>query len=96
MIEKKLNLKLVPAKMLKVKGTKGKFVGGKRRGVAFVLCLLFGWLGVHRYYMGDNMRGWMQTVTFGGIGVWAFIDLIRIGINNLKPPIGFYNNEMEL
>ena len=48
----------------------------RSRWAAFFLCLFFGWLGVHRFYIRKPVSGiiWMLTVGLFGFG-W-FIDLI--------------------
>ncbi len=38
--------------------------------VAGILALFFGWLGVHRYYLGENDRGFMYTIG-SGIMLWG-------------------------
>ena len=45
---------------------------------AFLLCFLFGWLGIHRFYVGKIGTGILQILTLGGFGIWTFIDLIMI------------------
>ena len=46
----------------------------------FLLCLLLGPLGVHRFYVGKTGSGIAQIITFGGLGIWVLIDFIM----NLK------------
>ena len=41
----------------------------------FVLCLIFGIFGAHRFYPGKVGTGILQLFTLGGLGVWALIDL---------------------
>lgn len=53
-----------------------------------VLCLFLGWLGIHRYYTGYVGLGILQTLTFGGFGIWAFIDLIAINLGQYKDANG--------
>ncbi len=43
---------------------------------AVLLCFLFGVFGVHRFFVGKVGTGLLQLFTFGGLGIWAFIDLI--------------------
>jgi TM2 domain-containing membrane protein YozV len=45
---------------------------------AFLLCFLFGVFGAHRFYAGKIGSGVAQLVTFGGLGIWALVDLIII------------------
>ena len=44
----------------------------------FILCLLFGWLGIHRFFVGKVGTGVLMLVTIGGLGIWMVIDLILI------------------
>ena len=46
--------------------------------VAFVLCLLLGGLGIHRFYVGKIGTAILMILTFGGLGLWWLIDLIII------------------
>jgi TM2 domain-containing membrane protein YozV len=50
----------------------------RSRLVALLLCFFFGFLGVHRFYVGKVGTGILQLVTLGGCGIWAMIDLIII------------------
>ncbi|HHF3021300.1 TPA: TM2 domain-containing protein [Vibrio diabolicus] len=50
--------------------------------VAFFVCLLFGWLGIHRFVYGKIGTGILMFVTGGGCGIWWFVDIIRIGVCN--------------
>ncbi|MDQ2667077.1 MAG: TM2 domain-containing protein [Gemmatimonadota bacterium] len=50
----------------------------KRILPAGLLCFFFGVFGVHRFYVGKTMTGFVQLFTLGGLGIWAMIDLIMI------------------
>lgn len=50
----------------------------KRILPAFLLCFFFGVFGVHRFYVGKVGTGIVQLLTFGGLGIWALVDLILI------------------
>ena len=50
----------------------------KSNTVALLLCFFIGFLGVHRFYVGKVGTGILQLVTLGGVGIWAFIDMIMI------------------
>jgi hypothetical protein len=62
--------------------------GTKKQMVAFLLCLFFGYLGVHRFYTGHIGIGIIQLLTGGGCGLWAFIDFIRIIMGDMKAKDG--------
>lgn len=50
----------------------------KNKLVALLLCLFFGFLGVHRFYVGKIGTGILQFVTIGMFGIWTLVDLILI------------------
>ncbi len=52
----------------------------KSRTVTFLLCLFFGALGVHRFYVGKVWTGVLYLLTGGLFAIGAIIDLIRIGL----------------
>ncbi len=56
--------------------------------VTALLCFFFGVLGVHRFYVGKTGTGIIQLITFGGLGIWAFIDFIMILVGNFKDAEG--------
>lgn len=55
-------------------------VSGKSRLASLLLCLFFGALGVHRFYVGKIGTGILMIVLmFTGIGeVWLIVDFIMI------------------
>jgi len=60
-----------------------------RSGVAaLLLCFFFGVFGVHRFYVGKVGTGVLQIFTIGGLGIWAFIDLILILCNVFRDKQG--------
>ncbi|MCL1903121.1 MAG: TM2 domain-containing protein [Oscillospiraceae bacterium] len=57
----------------------GMFMGKeKNKWVALVLCILFGYWGVHRFYEGKIGTGILWLFTLGFCGVGIIIDLIII------------------
>ena len=68
--------------------TKNKWIA---LGLAAVL-FLTGIGGLHRFYMGQIGIGVAQLLTFGGCGIWAIIDIIRILTDDLQPKGGTWKN----
>lgn len=62
----------------KTPGTMTQQVSDKGYVPAILICLFLGGIGVHRYWVGKIGTGILQTLTLGGLGVWALIDLIMI------------------
>ncbi len=50
----------------------------KSRWVALVLCLFFGWVGVHRFYVGKNATGVLYLLTGGLLGMGLAVDFLMI------------------
>ncbi|MHC5559020.1 TM2 domain-containing protein [Kocuria sp.] len=46
---------------------------------AWLLWMFFGWIGLHRYYIGDWKQGIVMTLTLGGLGVWSLLDGFLLG-----------------
>ncbi|MBQ7974608.1 MAG: TM2 domain-containing protein [Clostridia bacterium] len=55
-----------------------KAPGEKNKWVVFLLCLLFGWLGVHRFYEKKIVTGIFYLLTMGFCGIGVIIDLLSI------------------
>jgi len=55
---------------------------------ALILCILLGGFGAHRFYVGKPLTAILMIVTFGGLGVWALIDLIVIATGGFKDSKG--------
>ena len=66
--------------------------GDKSQIAALVLVLLVGGIGVHRFYLGYTWQGIVQLLTFGGLGIWTLIDLVRIITGDLQPKDGSYTS----
>lgn len=50
----------------------------KKPIVAFLLSFFLGYMGIDRFYLGNVGMGIGKLLTFGGLGIWAFIDLFLI------------------
>ena len=61
---------------------------GKSQLVAFLLCLFFGVLGIHRFYLGYTGMGILYLFTAGVFGIGWIIDLILLIIPNGLTPKG--------
>lgn len=53
-----------------------------------LLCFFFGMLGFHRFYVGKIGTGILMVITFGGLGIWAIIDLIMIVVGSFRDKEG--------
>lgn len=56
-------------------------VSPRSRTVTLLLAIsffVFGLGGLHRIYVGKLVSGIVQLVTFGGLGIWQIIDIVRI------------------
>jgi TM2 domain-containing membrane protein YozV len=55
--------------------------------IATILSALFfvtGLGGLHRFYVGKIGTGILMLITFGGLGIWALIDLIVLITGNFR------------
>ena len=50
----------------------------KSRGIAFILAMVLGVFGAHRFYVGKTGTGILMVCTFGGLGIWYLYDVIMI------------------
>jgi TM2 domain-containing membrane protein YozV len=42
------------------------------------LCFVLGVFGVHRFYCGKIMSGFLMVFTIGGLRIWALVDFIIV------------------
>ena len=54
----------------------------KNKWISLLLCICFGWLGIHRFYEGKVITGILYLCTLGFFGLGWIIDIVRIA---LKP-----------
>jgi len=55
---------------------------------AALLCFFLGVLGIHRFYVGKIGTGILMILTFGGLGIWALVDLVMIIVGSFKDKNG--------
>ena len=60
----------------------------KSKWTAFILCLLFGWLGAHRFYVGKNGSGLIWLFTCGIFGLGWLVDTLLILCNAFRDSNG--------
>ena len=68
-----------------------KFIHGtpvKSRRTAALLSYFLGLVGADRFYLGYNQIALLKLVTAGGLGVWALVDVFRIGTGRMRDSQG--------
>jgi restriction system protein len=60
----------------------------KKKWTAFWLCLLLGWVGAHRFYVGKIGTGLIFLFSFGFLGIGIIYDLLCIILGSFKDNVG--------
>lgn len=83
-------LRDVPPEMFKKKQVQegDHTMSSKSKQTALLFSIFTGVLGVDRFYLGYTALGIFKLLTAGGLGIWALIDFIRIGVDSLRPADG--------
>ncbi len=50
----------------------------KNKWIAFLLCLFFGYFGIHKFYEGKVLLGIVYFFTGGLFGIGVFFDLLSL------------------
>lgn len=60
----------------------------KNRIIALILAMMLGLLGADRFYLGKYKSGALKLITFGGLGIWWFIDTAMLMLDALLWSLG--------
>lgn len=60
----------------------------KSWGATLVFCILLGFIGFHRFYVGKAGTAILMLLTLGGFGIWIIVDLVSIIINSFTDEDG--------
>ena len=60
----------------------------KSKATALILCVLFGWLGLHRFYVGKVITGLLYACTCGLFGIGWLVDILAIAIGGFRDNAG--------
>lgn len=63
-------------------------ISPKLRLAAALFCGFFGFLGIHRFYVGKIGTGILMILTVGGFGIWTVIDFIFIVLGQFRDKEG--------
>lgn len=63
-------------------------VSDKSRGIAFMLAIVLGVFGAHRFYVGKTGTGVLMLCTFGGLGIWYLYDVIMVASGSFRDADG--------
>ncbi|MBI1354566.1 MAG: NINE protein [Acidobacteria bacterium] len=56
----------------------------KNRLTALLLCILLGWLGAHRFYVGRPLSGLLWAISLGLLGVGVIYDSVMIATGEMR------------
>ena len=60
----------------------------KSRGIAFMLAIVLGVFGAHRFYVGKTGTALLMLFTFGGMGIWYLYDVIMVASGSFRDAEG--------
>jgi restriction system protein len=59
-----------------------------KKSTALILCLFFGWIGAHQYYVGNSKKGMLYAMTMGLFFVGVLMDAVAIIQGDFKDKEG--------
>ena len=62
----------------------GVGISPKSRGIALLLCVFFGYFGVHRFYAGRYLMGALYLVTLGLFGIGWLVDILLVLLGRMR------------
>jgi len=65
-------------------------VSPKSRIAALLLCIFFGVIGIHRFYVGKVGTGLLYIATAGFVGIGVIIDFIMIIVGSFTDKSGAF------
>ena len=65
-------------------------ISPKSKMVALILCIFFGTIGIHRFYVGKVGMGILYLLTGGLCGIGWIIDIIQIACGNFRDNMGLF------
>ena len=60
----------------------------KSKGAALVLCVLLGYMGIHRFYVGKIGTGILWLLTLGCFGIGWIVDIVMLCCNKFADKSG--------
>ena len=70
------------------KKSEGDGTSEKSFGTALGLATWMGWIGADRWYLGKYGSALVKTFTYGGFGIWWFVDALSISNGDVKDAKG--------
>ena len=64
------------------------YVSLKKKSVALILCILLGWAGAHKFYVGKMGMGLIYLFTFGLFGIGWLVDILLIASGTFRDQFG--------
>lgn len=55
---------------------------------ALILCIFFGWAGLHQFYVGRIGLGFLYLFTFGIVCIGWILDIINILLGSFRDNVG--------